>query len=343
MEHDHLFGRFAYMKNDIPVAGCAHQAGTCRFGTDPETSVLDVDCKAHELDNLYVVDTSIFPSIGAVNPALTAMANSLRVGDHLLDRLGATAPGWPQRQQRDRGRCGSRRARRRDRHRSRRAACLRRRLGGGLRSYEVAGRPLLDGFPAGDRPTSGRGQVLAPWPNRIEDGSYEFDGPTAAAAAHRAGARERDPRARSQRGWNVVDLAADRVLLDFVLEPQPGYPFTLGLSVEYALSDSGLTVHTTARNLGAEPCPYGSGQHPYLSLGTPTVDGLRLAVPADVVLISDERGLPARSESVDGTEYDFRAGRTIGGTVLDNGYSGLERDADGRARVRLDDPDTDAG
>jgi choline dehydrogenase-like flavoprotein len=91
MEGDHLFGRFAYMKNDIPVAGCAHQAGTCRFGADPATSALDVDCKAHELDNLYVVDTSVFPSIGAVNPALTAMANSLRVGDHLLERLGASA------------------------------------------------------------------------------------------------------------------------------------------------------------------------------------------------------------------------------------------------------------
>jgi choline dehydrogenase-like flavoprotein len=92
MSSGHLFHRFAYMKNDIPVAGCAHQAGTCRFGTDPATSVLDVDCRAHELDNLYVVDTSVFPSIGAVNPALTAMANSLRVGDHLLERLGAGEP-----------------------------------------------------------------------------------------------------------------------------------------------------------------------------------------------------------------------------------------------------------
>jgi choline dehydrogenase-like flavoprotein len=76
-----------YMKTDIPVAGVAHQAGTCRFGSDPASSALDTNCKAHELDNLYVVDTSIFPSIGAVNPALTAMANSLRVGDHLLERL----------------------------------------------------------------------------------------------------------------------------------------------------------------------------------------------------------------------------------------------------------------
>jgi choline dehydrogenase-like flavoprotein len=87
MNHGHLLKRFAYMKNEIPVAGCAHQAGTCRFGADPTSSVLNVDCKAHELDNLYVVDTSVFPSIGAVNPALTAMANSLRVGDHLLERL----------------------------------------------------------------------------------------------------------------------------------------------------------------------------------------------------------------------------------------------------------------
>jgi choline dehydrogenase-like flavoprotein len=89
MHHDHLLPRHAYLKNEIPVAGCAHQAGTCRFGADPDTSVLNTDCRAHEVDNLYVVDTSFFPSIGAVNPALTAMANALRVGDHLLERLGA--------------------------------------------------------------------------------------------------------------------------------------------------------------------------------------------------------------------------------------------------------------
>jgi choline dehydrogenase-like flavoprotein len=84
---DHLISRFAYLKNEIPVAGVAHQAGTARFGNDPADSVLNRDCRAHEVDNLYVVDTSIFPSIGAVNPALTAMANSIRVGDHLLERM----------------------------------------------------------------------------------------------------------------------------------------------------------------------------------------------------------------------------------------------------------------
>jgi choline dehydrogenase-like flavoprotein len=92
----HVLGKNFYASMDVPVAGIAHQAGTCRFGAEPATSVLDVNCKAHELDNLYVVDTSFFPSIGAVNPALTAMANAIRVGSHLLERLrlpGGAAAG----------------------------------------------------------------------------------------------------------------------------------------------------------------------------------------------------------------------------------------------------------
>jgi choline dehydrogenase-like flavoprotein len=76
----------------IPLAGVAHQCGTVRFGTDPATSALDTDCCAHDVDNLYVVDTSFFPSSSAVNPALTAMANAMRVGDHLIERLGASVP-----------------------------------------------------------------------------------------------------------------------------------------------------------------------------------------------------------------------------------------------------------
>jgi choline dehydrogenase-like flavoprotein len=88
LQPHHLLARDLYMQSDIALAGCAHQAGTCRFGDDPATSVLDRNCKAHELDNLYVVDTSCFVSIGAVNPSLTAIANALRVADHLLKRLG---------------------------------------------------------------------------------------------------------------------------------------------------------------------------------------------------------------------------------------------------------------
>ena len=87
MASHHVLNKNFYMSMDIPVAGVAHQSGTCRFGDDPQTSVLDANCKAHEIDNLYVVDTSFFPSIGAVNPALTAMANAIRVGEHLTERL----------------------------------------------------------------------------------------------------------------------------------------------------------------------------------------------------------------------------------------------------------------
>jgi aldose 1-epimerase len=185
--------------------------------------------------------------------------------------------------------------------------------------------------------------VLAPWPNRIENGSYEFDGK-----------RLQLPLTEPEHGnaihglvrgatWNVADLATDRVLLDHLLEAQPGYPFTLALTTEYSLSDAGLTVTATARNVGSEPCPYGSGQHPYLTLGTPTIDTLRLQLPADVVAFSDERGIPVRSEPVDGTEYDFRSGRTIGETVLDNAYTELRRGHDGRARVLLDDPNGGSG
>src|SRR5215469_7135526 len=88
--HQGLFARNLYVGRRIPLAGVAHQNGTIRFGRDPQTSALDVNCKAHDLDNLYVVDGSFFCSSGAVNPALTIMANALRVGDHLLQRLGAS-------------------------------------------------------------------------------------------------------------------------------------------------------------------------------------------------------------------------------------------------------------
>ncbi len=87
--HPHLFDRSLYLGKNVPIGGTAHQAGTLRFGTDPATSVLDRDCKAHGLDNLYVTDASFFPSIGAVNPTLTIIANALRVADWLIARMGA--------------------------------------------------------------------------------------------------------------------------------------------------------------------------------------------------------------------------------------------------------------
>jgi choline dehydrogenase-like flavoprotein len=87
MHEHHLLHHSIYLHKGMPIGATAHQAGTVRFGTDPAASALDVDCRAHEVDNLYVVDTSFFPSIGAVNPSLTAMANALRVADRVRERL----------------------------------------------------------------------------------------------------------------------------------------------------------------------------------------------------------------------------------------------------------------
>ena len=89
--HPHLFDRKLFLGKDVPIGGTAHQAGTLRFGADPATSVLDLGCKAHQIDNLYVTDASFFPSIGAVNPTLTLIANALRVADRIIARLGPTS------------------------------------------------------------------------------------------------------------------------------------------------------------------------------------------------------------------------------------------------------------
>jgi aldose 1-epimerase len=212
-------------------------------------------------------------------------------------------------------------------------------VGGGLRSYSAAGRDVLDGYGVDEPSASGRGQVLVPWPNRLKDGSYEFDG-----HSHQLPLTEPE-HSNAIHGlvrwaaWRIGEREPQHVVMEHVIHPQPGYPFTIGLGIEYALSEEGLSVRTTARNLGPDPCPYGCGQHPYLTLGTPTVDTLELQAPGQRVLISDERDLPTGSESVDGTDYDFRAPRVIAGTKLDNAFTDLARDDDGRAYATLRDPD----
>ena len=208
-------------------------------------------------------------------------------------------------------------------------------IGGGLRSYSAHGREVLDGYAAGEPSPSGRGQVLIPWPNRLEDGSYEFDG-----RSHQLPLNEPE-RGNAIHGlvrwdeWTVGEREPQRVVMKHALQPQPGYPFSLALTVEYALSMSGLSVRTTATNVGEDACPYGSGAHPYLTVGTETVDAVILRVPGRTVLHSNERGLPVDAVPVEGTEYDFRRPRPIGSTKLDHAFTDLKRDQDGRARVEL--------
>ena len=106
-----------------------------------------------------------------------------------------------------------------------------------------------------------------------------------------------------------------RVVVEHLLHPQPGYPHLLDLRVDYSLAEDGLTVATTATNVGVDACPFGSGFHPYLTLGTDTVDSLVLTSPAREVLTADDRAIPDGRHAVDGTAYDFRSGRLIGELV----------------------------
>jgi aldose 1-epimerase len=215
-------------------------------------------------------------------------------------------------------------------------------VGGGLRSYSAGGRELLDGYEADEMCTSGRGQVLLPWPNRIEDGAYEFDGQVHQLALDEPERRNAIHGLVRWSAWSVREREPGRVVMEHLVHPRPGYPFSLAVSVEYALSDRGLSVATTATNAGPDPCPYGCGAHPYLTLGTETVDSIVLTAPGRAMLLSDDRGIPTGKVAVEGTEYDFTRPKAIGATKLDHCFTELGRDQ-GFARVQLRAPDETAG
>jgi aldose 1-epimerase len=207
-------------------------------------------------------------------------------------------------------------------------------VGGGLRSYSVGDRPVLDGYAPDEMCSSGRGQLLLPWPNRIEDGSYEFGGRGHQLALDEPERRNAIHGLTRWSEWSVAEREAARALLEHMLYPSPGYPFALELEAEYTLGEDGLTVRITATNAGSEPCPYGAGAHPYLAVDGDGVDGVELRVPARTVLQSNERALPVGRAAVAG-ELDFREAKPIGKTKLDHCFTDLERDGDGRARVHL--------
>ena len=211
-------------------------------------------------------------------------------------------------------------------------------VGATLRAYTVNGKDVIDGFPVAGQSSGGRGQVLAPWPNRLGDGRYAFEGRTGRAAL------DEPERSNAIHGlvrwlpWQLVSQSADAAQLGCVLHPQPGYPWRLDLRVEYRLTAEGLTVRAEATNLTDATAPFGIGFHPYVTVGTPTVDTALLLVPARRRLLTDTRGLPTGDAAVSGSEFDFTAGRPLGPMRLDTGYTELVRGDDGRACARLDRP-----
>jgi aldose 1-epimerase len=212
-------------------------------------------------------------------------------------------------------------------------------VGATLRSYTRDGVPIVAGFGPDEWSHSGRGQVLAPWPNRLADGRYEFQGIQAQAAL------DEPERSNAIHGlvrwqpWRIVAHAQNVVVLACDLRPTPGYPFEVTLQIEYRLGREGLTVNTTATNRSDRSAPFGLGFHPYFTVGTDRVDTATLRLPGTEQLELDDRGLPTgKVDSVLGTDLDFTGGRAIGPTRMDSCFTGVRRGADGLARAALVDP-----
>jgi aldose 1-epimerase len=218
-------------------------------------------------------------------------------------------------------------------------------LGAGLRELEHAGTPLLTTYDADELPVHGSGQLLTPWPNRVDGGRYTFGGteyhldlsePARGNAIHGL-----------TRWMPWIRTAHDRseVTLRSVPHGQQGYPFAVQVDVTYRLdAESGLHVTITTANKGSRPAPWGTGQHPYLAVSTPTVDDCELMLPADRWLPVDDRGIPSDApQDVTGSDFDFRTARKLGDTRLDHAFTGLRREADGLAWVRLETGATRTG
>ena len=209
-------------------------------------------------------------------------------------------------------------------------------IGAGVRSWTIGGRELLASFSPGEPDAAFCGRVLVPWPNRVRDGRYAFDG-----AEHRLELTEPE-RGNALHGlvlhsrWQGVRTSARRVSLSYELHPHAGYPFTLALAVSYELASGGVVMTLHATNVGAERAPFGAGFHPYLTPGTARVEDVALEIPASTRVPVDERLLPSGSTTpVDGTELDFRGGRRLGALRLDACFGDLGRSPAGVARVRL--------
>ena len=210
-------------------------------------------------------------------------------------------------------------------------------VGGGIRTYDCEGRAVLDGYAAAEICPSGRGQVLAPWPNRLGDGRFDWQGRTYQTALSEPEHHNAIHGLVRWAAWDVSAEAPGAVTVRHTLRPQPGWPWELSLAVRYQLHDRGLEVRTTVANASDEPCPFGVGWHPYLAAFGGLVDEVSLRVPAATVYTSDDRGLPTGRGDVTGTELDYRDGKKVGPAVLDTAFTDLQRDHTGRAWVEITD------
>ncbi|NTV39239.1 MAG: aldose 1-epimerase family protein [Demequinaceae bacterium] len=207
-------------------------------------------------------------------------------------------------------------------------------VGAALREYSVDGSDIVVPFGEDEVAPAFHGMVLAPWPNRLADGRYSFGGrelqlaitePARSTALHGLACWD---------DWAVVEASADATTLVLDLPASPGYPFSLRVTVTYALTDAGLTVTTTALNTGASDLPYGVGYHPWISPGPGSLDDCSLQLGAASLVTVDDRLLPTGSTPVAG-DMDYREARTLAGSDLDDAFVDPIRDADGLSWARL--------
>ena len=208
-------------------------------------------------------------------------------------------------------------------------------VGATLRHFSVDGRDVVHGFEVTNTVKGGRGQNLIPWPNRIRDGRYTFNGTTQQLALTEPARHNASHGLARYVPWVLVEHQADTVVNRVRIHPQPGWPGTLEATITHSVGDHGLTVTVEATNIGGNELPFGYGAHPYLTVGESSVDEVALTVPADSYLEVDDRLLPAQVAPVDGTAYDLRRGSVLGATNLDTAMTDLARDPDGRWRIRL--------
>lgn len=212
--------------------------------------------------------------------------------------------------------------------------------GAGLRTLTYAGRPVVAGYEANEPPIAGRGITLAPWPGRIDQGRYTWDGverllgwsePQLQNAIH--GLLHTVP-------WIIEEATPTSVLLSQRILPQNGYEFSVLVTMRYELDAlTGLSVTASATNIGGEAAPFGFGAHPYLSAGSGRINECVAQIPAATALVLDARLIPTGTAAVADIGLDFRGGRVVGGQHVNHALTDLTRDANGLAWCSLTAPD----
>jgi aldose 1-epimerase len=216
-------------------------------------------------------------------------------------------------------------------------------VGGGLRTYAVGDRAVLDGYDVNAACDGARCQTLVPWPNRVQDGKWSWRG------AHQQLALTEPEQYNAIHGlvrwmsWSVVARDASSVTVGCTSYPQPGYPWAMEVRNAWSLGDDGVAVETTIVNRSDTAAPVAAGFHPYVTAGTATIDDAILTLPGETRLLTGAQQIPIARESVARSSYDFREPRPIGNLQIDHTYTDLRRDDDGRCRLRLAAPDDSAG